>query len=121
MKKLILFTLLIASTTLAQPNNCRVAKFKNPGGLWSVKFSCRQNEYMMNSSTCRTGMMMTQATTKIVDLRSIKCEFDVTLKDRKFLDCRSDEDINNRVFPHDPSDTECLPGFTVEAVCCRRR
>lgn len=121
MKKLLLLALLLTTSALAQPNNCRVAKFKNPGGLWSVRFSCRQNEYMLNSSTCRTGMLMTQATTKIVDLRSISCEFDVSLADRKFLDCRSDEEIDNRIFPRDPSDTNCLPGFAVEAVCCRRK
>lgn len=120
MRKIILLLYLLPVVAIAQPRNCRVAKFKNPGGLWSVRFSCRQNEYMLNSSTCRTGMMMTQATTKIVDLRSIKCEFDVSLQDRKFLDCRSGEEIDNGIFKYDPSDTNCLPGFTVEAVCCRK-
>jgi hypothetical protein len=120
MKKLILLLCLLPVIAIAQPRNCRVAKFKNPGGLWSVRFSCRQNEYMLNTSTCRTGMLLTQSTTKIIDLRSIRCEFDVNLEDRKYLDCRSDEEIDNRIFPRDPSDTECLPGFTVEAVCCRK-
>jgi len=119
MKKLILLLCLLPLTAIAQPRNCRVAKFRSVGEAWSTKFSCRTNEYMINSSTCRTGMYMTTATTRIADLRSIRCEFEIPLSDRRNLDCRSDRQIKNAV-PSDPKDLTCLPGFTVEAVCCRR-